>query len=1162
MTLTFNASTQMMENHIPASVMYVQPGFKAATGSTGDTFIISLGADGVCRICAMPSGGGQWVVLDISADFSEPNTTITGFTIAADPASKSLTVCAVIRSPNTGQGQSGFSDTLLVLSGLPDQAASGWMQSGGSRPWVSVGYDGGGSTFDNGNLSIASVVLDYGVSPSIFVNLNNPATGKITPFAVSTRQIPNWVAVGLDFQSTSLNSLVPGNPSGTSPGLYALSTNNDTSTVYFQAVPSTGTVTSFGLPNWPTQPSAIAAIPTGAGTSIFVAYPSSGSTPATIALFPRTSHAAIQVLTGVMVDNIIQLHAVFDGTSYHLWGLGAGSQGTSQVFYASTAMADVAQPWSAPTLLASGVTAIAPAVDDSSGVVSLFALTDPSTGQVGRTRHRKGGAGAAPTAPFITHMQRSADTGYWGMTPLAPPASQGYVRLTSNTTRVLVTDENNIPQPNIAVTVSTGSDVSLIVNGAYQTFLGCTPTSVQTDGAGAVVFMETLSTAAPTSMQFSDPNAPTSASPTALDASAQVTAQVTAGAVNPSQIQMKNNQGTSTPLLASVSEASMASITSSFNGVNTLLTGGSPLQSRPVSSATGRTRATLGFSFSHLLGDLVQLATSAADDVEDAAISLVDGAEDVYQLVVTIAGEIYNAEIQFVEDAISAIGAIIQSVISDFEELFQWLAFLFNWSDITNSQAAIASSFGAFARGLVGEGDAICATVSGWVGKVQLNLSANSGQVNGVGGNVNSNYSSNYGSGPTVGGANMATNPTMGWTQQQVTASASAAGPGAPTAVRRRHAETMNGASSSFPATTAMLTGFGTVNSSANNGAANLPTNGLVNSSSSSPGDVEGALAAFLSTLATDVAEVVLDGVQDLLTGSNGQPAPIAAALDELLASVDELLTAEIDIPIFSALFQDVVEAPATGVNIAAFCQAVIFTLSYKIATGNSPSGLADALGSGFASATTWLTTGQAPTAARSLGDAAMETSLIMEGALCITESIVNFVEVLLVEGNTSDEEVSTGSVLLAFVGMLGNCISSVLELAAADDDGDAWLPGISALLSSGCLFGMLAQIVSAATVSGAVQQSNMNAAIVMSSWVTTFLGELEIIGLLVEDQAFGGEYLTAFADTLSGPGVLFAESQATANIAIGISAVILIAGIIGGALQIADAVENQAAAA
>ncbi len=868
-----SASAELMTNYVHASLMEPRERFEALQTDRGDSLLFSVSTPGTLELThEAPGTTNGWATVDLSSQL--PGRVKT-FDAAQNPADQSISLSLVMTD--------GKNDRLYLSLGNPAQTDH-WQ---GAVTWTCYGFDAEGTTATPIVKTFISELTNglEAAAQWVFVDVLDPSsasTDLIKRYRVSPRAIggAHWVAHQLNIQleADGYSSRVGRANGDATDGLYTVGRVGQLSQlVYHASVGKFGgnpRVYTLQLPDR-AEPDAIAPCrrPDG-NTELFV------SGAGSLYVFPENGQGNLAV--GIALTNhplftdVTTLHAFYAGDRVYVWGLNRANQVFST--YCPVETITTAAAWSVPIPILSGVDLISPYVNRANQGSTFFAVG-------GNEIHR---------------LSQSPTTTLWReqhITLPQPVLTAAPHKFSSYTTRVRVIDDNNQAVRTANVQLSAASRGAFYVNNLY-TILDTTPIPVATDESGAVTVIEAVDGihANPLTFQLTggqalrfDPAKGSFSKISGLDADGLAAATI------PTDPPTANSPklvppGTSRETLEAVAATNkqMGSAYTHLSGKPSL----TALQVRAVAAPTGFADA--------ILVDFGDLARWLKSKVEAVIHFVEDVAQGVYHFVAQIAGKVYRAVIHAAEQVVAAVEWVYNKIKVGLEDLVKFLSFLFSWSDILVTHRVMKNFLDGFAGYAIGE-----------IGTVRTQLKT-------VMITIEDKIDAWAGIPPIQDTANGTT---------------------------KRHPapEGTHGA----PAHHGMHHLRGNMHRAQVSGS--LPSHGddllqdLIALVEKELDDITGAIQQFrtevvdqLGTLSTReiMKRAVAIFVDTLLQMTEDLLDAFLAALENLLTDIPDLLKKPIEIPILSALYQDLAGEPLTLLDLICLVISIPATIVYKIASG------------------------------------------------------------------------------------------------------------------------------------------------------------------------------------------------------------------------------------
>ncbi|KAM0326135.1 hypothetical protein ACHAQA_006728 [Verticillium albo-atrum] len=919
------SSCHLMENHIAAAVLDNASGFSAHLTPAGATVLLSIGSDSIFRASVEESGTKTgWTVTDISPLLAQQypaGTSLVAHSFAASGAAAATGGFFILLAVTLKQGDDTF-DEVWLLTGPPGADASSWLVGGASIIWKKLVYDAEPSVptqaIKASTLQVTGLHLESGLEETdgtlaLGTVVDPAAPGQLRCFVldltVGTGPVWTYYQQEQNIGTTDLR-LVPGRISSDSSwGLYKLyQLGTATSLTY---LPTKG---SFGKPN-----ATLFTVPSGASALASLVYqPSATDKTAYTDLFVAANgflgyfpynqgrpHEAVQVVTSPLITGVTQLHAVNCNGKAVVWGLNAAGQ----LFYTTAPLAQRADPsaWQAPIALLSGTTAIAALAGTAADAISLFAVSPLSSTTATGT---KGGSG-------LIQLGRNPATGAWLSSVHPFPSTVDCITLKTYTTRALLVDSNNVPQPGAKITASASADCSLVINGSVTSVTTTETLALKTDGGGYVSLIHAVSSLATASFTLELPDGSTST----IDPSGNVVAALTG--IDKSDLasatyvdahgETRNlvAPGTSDEAVKGVAQ-SLQTISAKLPTLPRAAAVKAGLQVPGIAAAANAAAQDGGF-FSDL-GDIVQWIGSVVEDVGRIIFDVIDG---VITFVADIAGKLFRAIVNTVEDALHAITALFKWIGVDVEAIFRWLGFLFDWSDFVAVKDVLKDTVKQGLRSFASIQDQFQASGDAWFAHARANvlprLSSTPMARPGSNQSMQDAWSGAQPTPPPVGPSktDLRTDPRLGWLKDRVNTPASSESGGS---------LTTDEADPMAPLIAAINTLVSDVGTAFKTVFSNI---GKLVSGDMSAADFFSSVLATLELLGLDALQAVFDALM--------------AVAKIISSAVETALEMPIQIPILSGLYRSVTGSDLTVLDATCLVFSIGITLVYKIATGESP---------------------------------------------------------------------------------------------------------------------------------------------------------------------------------------------------------------------------------
>jgi hypothetical protein len=1150
-----NFSSNMMENHIPASVLDAANGFSAVVGGDGTQFLFSIGSDSVFRASAdLNDGVSAWVTQDISASLvAQPAESLSAtikaktFAVSYSTTTDTITIVLVL-SRSTG------GDLVYAASGLPANATASWLAQNGIGIWQAIPFDSTAFTSITAqtlDISAVSLLLAVKVSAQepaqAFATVIDPSNQHYRVFTISIPQpgvpsnSPAWKSFTLPVDSNVPLLTAPGQPvAALGQGLYLLASIAGSSALQF--MPSAIDITvSYTVP---TGASAIAslALPDSGASTLTELYVAGGNT---LTICPAGRGVTnVQVCSSSYFAGTSVLHVVSNygeegvkdsGAILAVWGLNAHQQ----IFFTYAPYTDRQDPtaWSPVTLLMSQVSNVTPLLNSNTGTLGFLGITaspDYTTINYG-----------PPASSSLVQMYSDQASLAWQSRYVPVPSTGDYIRLQSYTSTVRVIDPTTtLPVGNAQLNITTATSTNFIVNGQSVNCQADTPTPVTTDVSGRLTIVNTVSgiSAVPFTITDTEGDAVTltlngTAVAQPYDPTGTITPALQQGITGDlTSISYKSSDGTTSPLVSSSNSNlvhSQPQISAAFNALSDKVTATSTpsssallavrgnaltarvryarsLQARrahaaaAASTSPGAQATTIddNNSIEMILSDLAQWVITAVEDVESFFINVAD---EVVTLVVSFAEGVFHAVVSTVEDALNAVVALFNYIGAAFEDIFRWLAFIFDWSEMVAVHNSLSTAFQAGINGFEKELTSIQSTIDNWFAQARSSLGGPtfSGAIQ----TIQQGVATNQPATTVVGGTDVSSDSRIGWVGAQLKTSQGSS-ISQPTVVAAGSGGTLADAMAGF--------GSSTQSASSEKPAAIIAVGQSANGSGSTGIAASGFMSSIGTTLLTDLQTVVDDGF---------------SLLEDGIADANSALTATINVPVLSGIYFDVVDKEPSVLDISCLCMAVPMTICYNIAASvnSTMPALTDVVASNTfqsAFASFFSNTGTAQARERSVLRAAMaDDDSDSTAALAIISGLLMVQSVSIVVDYIGEDMESSAMCTIAAIlenlSDFGLCVTATF--GAIDDPLFIDYKVAACALRLVVLIGLLQAVF----LRGGLRSAEAGEIALGGDFADTILGLWALVDILLDvSDADSEDWADMFNNLLAFPGALLAKGK------------------------------------
>ncbi|KQY92272.1 hypothetical protein ASD21_12660 [Caulobacter sp. Root1455] len=899
---TITTSSELMENYIQADFLLPQEKFIALQTDAGASLLFSIGTGGVFNLTIEAPGQTHgWRQVDLGAvriqsDFGGKATV------------KSFGAAQVVAAPGGSGAQihlamivnDGIRDHLYLSLGNSDSDL-GWTAKPAwtAAPFNAIGGDGLPITPPS-PLLIANVFLSEATDKEYVVvdTLRNPTqpVGVLARYYIDAAPgaSPTWRPhdLAIDVQASGYASClgraahayeVDGLYTKGAAGASAQLVYTPLYNVFNPALPAPPS--RLNLPGG-LLADAIAAVRDADNTSDLYAAANGG-------LYWFASGNQKDGATGVLVAShpllaaVRALYAYAADGAVTVWGL----NGDDQVFYLTCPAGRQGQPaaWNRPLPILAGVDAIAPFIDRGYSANTFFAHT---------------GTG-------LIKLIKSPTTALWTQRRITLPPSattQPSLPIHSYTTHIRVADADGRTAPNVSVKLTATNVTSVSINHLYY-IIGPSPIEVLTDALGTVTIVETATSLTGTRFQVSvasQPEIPVNTMDAAWARNARYT---TTESLRSAQIvDRKGNRRDFVPAGTSKDDLDRVAYSNRClaKAYDKVAAAPPPGKARPALFALPPPR-TVALSAAGIadgiavdIGDLFNwLATGV-----EAAIQLVeDTANDVWLFVATIGEAVYHGVLDAVEAVVAAATWVYNAIKVIVDDIILFLQFLFEWPDILVTHKVLKTLILRLSQSAIAGIETVKADLAPLFQQLQT-------AINGWADipDFNQTAAATLASNPPVAGQNSApANLGVHHFQNGCASSSSNLSSDSPaTAILQDlvdlfEAEGQTLAAAATAIKTDIIDQFG----------------GL-------------GLTEIIKRLVTILADTVLQSAQNVLV-------TVLDILAQLMEGAIEILTAKLDIPVLSWLYNELTDEDLSFLDLICLIAAIPVTIIYKAVAHRAP---------------------------------------------------------------------------------------------------------------------------------------------------------------------------------------------------------------------------------
>lgn len=734
----FQGSSQCvwMENHRPVQPLGPQSALDTAITSKGQPILFSYDATYSFQATVASDGKGSgWSNYSIADEVTAAcGGQIGGFVVSqalhddGSPGDISILAKMVVNS--------GACHQIWVLSGMDNAPDAAWLTDKSQRNWTQLAYFADndpnnphlpGVTAETLQVSDLRVleVAPHSTTASGLVHVEGDG-GVLQSFtlAMPRKKVKKdapcaWTYIPPETTFFELKDAAAGAPQTASAvGVYKLYPNPDQNVpvipgTYVRSGPRLLSFLQYGaqVVYFPIlsdgNASAIATLPAGVYegvpvTDLFVsdganinlymgAYDYSGNVP--VPQPPAPWPNPITVANAPWLSSCSKLYAATDGTVVSLWGLTGGGS----VFHIQAPYADRSDPtqWSTPVPLMANVATAAIHISAKRGLTSIFA-TQNQASPVGAVRSSgPNPANLNPYNPFGSngpslyelHKDHLVQTGgspmgnsHWRKRPVHLPADNNYLTLQTYTHRIQFCDQYGNPASRKPVNIATTATTVIEVNNRTLTVTSAKGATATTDASGYIELLQDGASVSAPTLTFSLANT-----------SAQVTVDPTA----PVRVSMQNNINAGATDSNSIQQTSwyqlpqgvtIQQVQGCANDIATAQTQVTADEIRRHCEALAARRG-VGDGIGSFFGDIWHAVCEVENEIQAFSVDLDNG---IATITINFGEQLqFSAILNTFEDICGALATVINYVGAKVEDIFQWLAFIFDWENIITIQKNI-----------------------------------------------------------------------------------------------------------------------------------------------------------------------------------------------------------------------------------------------------------------------------------------------------------------------------------------------------------------------------------------------------------------------------------------------------------------------------------------
>lgn len=931
-----NSTCQYMENHRPSAIISADSPLDTAITSEGQPIVFSIDDAGNLMATVTTDGAPQqgWAMYNISAQVmqsyvSPQQACGLAFSISqdtgssmCDSSSSGLTpidISIVFTVTVTNTLNDDVSADVWVLPSVSCESNAAWLTNPTGwvkQPTTGTGLTGAIKIQDTRSLRFNSSTADYSpLQPMGVVHVQG--ADQLLPFLVPMSGAGAWEALNVECAYNTLISAAVGRtafsetnglykiiiPVGQSDPVTSFTSNASDAATEFETASPTALAT---VPSSYEDQLATDLLVADGADLVYYACDGKGATPS-------SPVPGVIVLTSPLLQGCSELHCSTDGNVISVYGLANGVIFHTQADYNSRGESG---GWSTPLPLLANVSKAAIHISEERGLTSIFAVQAQGSASVYQQNGLTPSVPSCPSETNLVEMHKdhltNSGNNHWRKRLLHLPDDTNFLTLQTYTHYLQFVDQYANPAANTPVLITAETTVVLEVNNQCVTVTAASGATVMTDLRGCLEVLQEAPSPAVTQLTFTATTLPGSPSipidPT-VQTRADLNTYVNAPASNPKAV-VNQSWG---------SGATSSDLSTAQGYVTTVTQITLPWYAMEIRGGLGENEVEAFF------GDIWQ---AICEDLADIGSLVIKVENDIVTIAINVGTWVYQAALNTMEDVCAALSAIAQFLGAALEDLFQWLAFLFDWEQIIANQASIYTLQSQMVTSMPDLAGGIMTKVADWLDyyatKLEPGFSSKlpANSMNQKNGNAQSQTSNS----PT---GVSSTDPRMSWGQSQVQA------PG----------------------------GSG---QSAQSAVQNTADDSKPEAGNSSSSDLGQAIDDFVVEIGSDMQQLISSDITIQQFGTNLENDALSLLANVLTAGADSIteaesdvvsgmsdwlgpLTAPIEVPLFSTLFQEATKTTAnpageqlTLLGLIALLEAVPITFIYGL-VGTQPTTFLDA---------------------------------------------------------------------------------------------------------------------------------------------------------------------------------------------------------------------------
>ncbi|HEX6098964.1 MAG TPA: hypothetical protein VF432_21800 [Thermoanaerobaculia bacterium] len=884
---TITVSTELMKNYKQALVMSPEKQFEALQTATGSSLLFSIGTDGVFYGTAETSAHSTgWTQTDLSsaqiaASFpGQTGMSCKTFAAAQSAADGTIGLAMIVTD--------GTNDHLFLCLGNSNTDTS-WMQS---PAWTAYPFDDPPQS-----ITIAGVFLSETAESMQYIVadiLRDPASSEqlVSRYYIDTQSTPAWQPhdVAIDLEANSYTSCL-GRQSfpddahqPTIDGLYTSGQVDGNPQLTFQplynvfdsSIPAP--VARLSLPGGVVADTIASCRKQDLSTDLYAS--ASGGLYYFASSNQQDGAVAVLVAQNAMFDGVRLMFAGQSNDISIVWGL----NGSDEVFYTTCPIGqETASPsaWSYPLPICTEVDLLSPYINQvDQGNTFFVAAGDTFQKLV------KAPGSAVWTSQSVT---------------LPSTSTTDTQKYSSYTTRIQALDENNQPMVGEPITISANVRTPVYINYLYYV-LDPAGVSIPTDVLGSITVVQWITGLTGAKLLVTDGSGQaTAVNPT--DAPMAKIAQLnTVGSLQAATI-IEDNGSTSPLVSTSASSTAALPAVAAANGqLGSVYSTLSP--SSAVSIPAARPTVAAGLDAIDALwvdaGDLFRWLESGVD----AVIQIVeDAGSQTWNFIANIAGQVYAAVLDVSEKVVAAAVAVFSMIETAVDDLIRYLQFVFDFPDILITHRVMKNVFAQWVAFTIDGVSSLGPQLSAAFAALQQNI----GQ-----------WADIPPFNQTPGGTTAANPPLPGQNSAPAQLGIHHYQGGAPAATSRFSPPAVD------PSIFQDLINLLDSEEATFSAAATAIQTDIIDQFNSL------SIAQIIQKFVAIAADTLLQAAEDILLA-------VCNVLSQLTQNLSDVLSATIDIPVLSWLYQELTNDNLTFLDLFCFIAAIPATIVYKIAYNAPP---------------------------------------------------------------------------------------------------------------------------------------------------------------------------------------------------------------------------------